>query len=186
MKILLIRHGESRHNARLEENKDSVLTRRGKLQAKYLGMRLKKQKISAIYTSNLLRSKETGEIISKIIKVPIKGHFEELAEYQTRNLKSPAFRLFNKRMNKLKKFLKQISKDRKKDKTILIIAHGITNRIIMGVLLQIPLKNLIRFRQHNASVNEIFWNEEYKDWVMLSMNDIGHLPRRIREEYGKS
>ena len=54
------------------------LTEKGRIQAKYLGNRLKKQSISEIYTSNLERSKQTAEIISKIIKVPIKENFEEL------------------------------------------------------------------------------------------------------------
>lgn len=180
MKIILVRHGESKHNAGLTEDENSSLTRKGQLQAKHLGMKLKKQKISAIYTSNLLRAKETGEIISKIIHVPIKGHFEELNEYRGKHLRSKLKILFNLRLKRLRKFLKKLAKDRKKNKTILIVVHGITNRIIIGTLLQIPLKNLMRFRQYNTGLSEIYWNEEYKNWIITSMNSMEHLPARIR------
>jgi len=180
MKIIFVRHGESKHNAKLTDELDSGLTRRGKTQAKYLGEKLKKQKISAVYTSNLLRAKETGKIISKIIKVPVKSTFEELDEYPSRNLRSRLKLLFNKRLGRLKKLLKKISKSKEKNKTILIIAHGITNKIIMGYLMQLPLrKQLLRFKQHNTGVNSISWNKEFNNWNLDYMNDITHLPKRL-------
>ena len=185
MKIIFVRHGESKHNAGLTEEKDVGLTGKGKIQAKHLGMRLKKQKISAIYTSNLLRAKETGEIISKIINVPVKGHFEELNEYSGKHLRSRLRILFNWRLKRLKKFLKKISKERGKNKTILIVVHGVTNRIIIGTFLQIPLRQMLRFRQHNAGLNVISWNKKYNNWEIDSFNDIEHLPGSIREAHKK-
>ncbi|OGJ13192.1 hypothetical protein A3K82_01290 [Candidatus Pacearchaeota archaeon RBG_19FT_COMBO_34_9] len=180
MKIIFVRHGESKHNAKLTLLGDSGLTKKGKAQAKYLGMRLKKQKISAIYTSNLLRAKETGEIISKIIKVPVKSTFEELNEYRSANLKSRLKLLSNARLKRLKKLLNKISKNKMKNKTILIIAHGVTNRIMIGHLLQIPLrKQLLRFKQHNTATNRISWNKDYNNWNLDYMNDIAHLPKRL-------
>jgi len=169
-------------NAKLTEDKDSALTKKGKLQAKHLGEKLKKQKtkISTIYTSNLLRAKETGEIISKIIKVPIKSNFEELNEYPGANLRSRLKLLFNSRLKRLKKLLNKISKDRLKDKTILIVAHGITNKIIIGHLVQIPLKkHLLRFKQHNTCINCLSWNKDFNNWNLDYMNDISHLPKKL-------
>lgn len=180
MKIIFVRHGESENNIRLSKDEDSGLTKRGKEQAKYLGIKLKEQNISMIYTSKLLRARETGEIISKIIKVPIRENLEELNEYPTKNLKSKFSTIFNKRLKKLKKFLKEISKDRDKDKTILIVAHGITNRIIMVYLLRMPLKKyLLLFWQHNTGLNRVSWNEKHKNWRMDRTNDISHLPKRL-------
>src|SRR3989344_209183 len=133
MKIILIRHGESEHNAKITLSRDSKLTKKGEIQAKHLGEKIKnkKIKIDKIYTSNLIRSKQTAEIISKIVKVPIKKNFEELNEYPSVNLKSFFVRLLNMRLVKLKRLLAEITKNRRKDKTILVVAHGITNRIIM-------------------------------------------------------
>jgi broad specificity phosphatase PhoE len=182
MKIIFVRHGESEHNAKHSEEENSGLTKKGEIQAKYLGMRLKKCKISSIYTSNLLRSKQTGEIISKIIKVPVKGRFEELDEYSSKNFRSVFTRTFNMRLKKLRKLLDKISKERKKDRTILIVAHGGTNRIIMGYFLQLPLKKqLLRFTQHNTGINSIDWNDDFKNWRMEHMNDIAHLPEKLRK-----
>jgi broad specificity phosphatase PhoE len=180
MKIIFVRHGESEHNAKLTDKEDSGLTKKGKKQAEYLGNKLKKQKISAIYTSNLLRSKETGEIISKIIKVPIKSTFEELNEYPSENLRSRLKILFNKRLRRLKKLLDKLSKEKEKEKNILIVAHGITNKIILGYLVQLPLrKQLLRFRQHNTGANSITWNKDFNNWGLDYMNDISHLPKRL-------
>ncbi|MFZ1971115.1 MAG: histidine phosphatase family protein [Candidatus Nanoarchaeia archaeon] len=183
MKIIFVRHGESESNVGLTKSEDSSLTKRGREQAKYLGIRLKEQNIYTIYTSKLLRARQTGEIISKIIRVPVKENLEELDEYPTKNLKSATSRVFNNRLRRLKKFLKKISEERDEDKTILIIAHGITNRIIMGYLLRMPLKKyLLHFWENNTGLNRVLWNKKFKNWRMDRTNDISHLPDRLVSE----
>jgi len=183
MRIIFVRHGESMKNAKLTDDKDSGLTKKGEVQAKYLGEWLKKQKISAVYSSNLLRAKETAEIISKIIKVPVKDNFEELNEYKSKILKSSFKRLFHDRLKRLKKLLDKISKEKEKNKTILIVAHGVTNKIIIGYLVQIPLKRqILRFRQHNTGMNSVSWNKDFENWNLDYMNDTSHLPTKLREE----
>lgn len=183
MKILLVRHGESEHNAGKTDDENSPLTKRGERQAEYLGKALKKQKIDIdyIYTSNLKRSKKTGEIISKIIEVPIKKSFEGLDEYPTRYLRKRLGGSFSLRLKRLKKFLKEIEKERDKDKTILMVAHGITNKIIVAQFIQIPLrKQLLRFSQHNTGLNILDWKKDWKNWSLRLMNDINHLPGDLR------
>ncbi len=181
MKIIFVRHGESKYNAKITDEKDVGLTRRGKMQAKHLGNSLKKEKISAIYTSNLLRAKETGEIISKIIKVPVKNTFEELDEYLSKHLKSKLKLLFNSRLKRLKKLMNKISKDKEKNKIILIVAHGVTNRIIIGYFLQIPLgRQLLRFKQHNTCINVLYWNNKFNNWNIECTNNTAHLSRKLR------
>jgi len=183
MRIIFVRHGQSMKNAKLTDDKNSKLTKKGKSQAEHLGEWLKKQKISAIYSSNLIRAKETAEIISKITKIKIKDTFDELNEYSSKNLRSGIKRLFNGRLNKLKKLLNKISKEKEKNKTILIVAHGITNKIIIGYLVQIPLKKqILRFKQHNTGMNSVSWNKDFQNWNLDYMNDISHLPNKLREE----
>lgn len=180
MRIIIVRHGESESNAGLTKSHNSNLTEKGRLQARHAGYGLRKQKISEIYTSDLLRARQTGEIISKIIKVPIKGNFEELNEYHNRNVKSGLIRLFSPRAMRLRKFLRKISDEREKDKTILIVAHANSNRIILSYLLQIPSKKqFFRLRQHNTAVNVLSWSKDYKNWALYHMNDITHLPRKL-------
>jgi broad specificity phosphatase PhoE len=184
MRIIFVRHGESEHNAGKSKGDDTPLTKKGRMQAELLGRTLKKQKISVIYTSNLLRAKQTGEIISKIIKVPVKASFEELNEYTTNHVKSRLKSLLSLRVRRLRKLISKLAKDRNKNKTILIVAHGITNRIMMGYLLQFPLKKqLLRFKQHNTCINSISWSKEFKNWAIEYLNNTSHLPKRLKEEY---
>ena len=183
MKILLVRHGESERNVGMNCNKDSPLTEKGEKQAEFLGKSLRKQKIDidSIYSSNLKRSKKTAKIISQITKIPIKKNSEGLDEYPSKYLRRKLSASFNSRVRQLKKFLKDISKDKEKDKTILIVAHGITNRIIIGYFLEIPLrKQLLRFKQHNTGLNILEWSEKYKNWRLEFLNDINHLPEVLK------
>ena len=181
MKIILVRHGESEHNAGLVQGLDTNLTKKGENQARRLGKKLKKEKISEIYTSNLKRAKQTARIISKEINVPVKEGFKELGEYSFKHLTSKLKGIFSARRKKLKIFLKEIIKNRERDKTILIVAHGRTNRIIMGSLLEIPIKKQLMFlQQHNTCVNLISWDNHYKNWVLESMNDLSHIPKELK------
>ncbi len=181
MKIILIRHGESESNVGINTRKNSPLTQRGKKQVEHLAERLKQYGISEIYCSNLIRAEQTAEIISKKIKVPIKGHFPELSEYSSKDLKNKFKTLFNLRLKKLKKLLKDISKQKKEEKVILISSHGVANRIIIGYLLKIPLsRKLLRLTQDNACINFLSWNKEHKNWSLWSVNDSEHLPKKLR------
>ena len=113
----------------------------------------------------------------------ISGHFDEFNEYSGHILKSQLKIMFSPRIKKLKKLLSELSKEKEKNETILIVAHGITNRIIIGHFLEIPLKRqLLFFRQHNTCINSLFWDKEHGNWGMYCMNDISHLPDKLKEE----
>jgi broad specificity phosphatase PhoE len=71
MLIYLIRHGD-----RLQEMGDPGLTKIGKQQANKVAAYLKDKKIDIVYSSPLLRTKQTAEIITKHIGVPLE--FDEL------------------------------------------------------------------------------------------------------------
>lgn len=71
MLIYLIRHGD-----RLQETGDPGLTELGKQQANKVVVYLKDKQIDIVYSSPLLRTKQTAEIITKHIGVPLE--FDEL------------------------------------------------------------------------------------------------------------
>jgi len=71
MLVYLIRHGD-----RLQEMGDPGLTELGKQQANKVAVYLKDKEIDIVYSSPLLRTKQTAEIISKHIGVPLE--FNEL------------------------------------------------------------------------------------------------------------
>ena len=63
MEIIFIRHTEKE-----EVGEDPYLTKRGIKQAKHLANRLKKEKFSEFYCSDMNRAKQTSEIVSKILR----------------------------------------------------------------------------------------------------------------------
>lgn len=75
MKIFITRHGETEYslNNIVCGSTDSVLTDKGREQARRLADNIKdcNMRIDVIYTSPLVRARETAEIISKANSVPI-------------------------------------------------------------------------------------------------------------------
>lgn len=73
MILYVARHGQTKWNV---ENKvlgrtDVSLDEIGKKQATKLANSLKNESVSCIYTSPLVRAKETAEIVSQVIKAPV-------------------------------------------------------------------------------------------------------------------
>jgi probable phosphoglycerate mutase len=84
MKLVLIRHGESLANAegRLQGHLDIPLSDRGRRQAERLGERLASLGVGALYTSTLLRAKETAEMVATRLGLTL----EERAALMERNV----------------------------------------------------------------------------------------------------
>ena len=85
----------------------------------------------------------------------------------------------------LKNFLKRITKNPTSEKKVLIVAHGNTNRLILSILLELGLKNLVRFGQLETAINKVYWLDSFKNWRLTLWNDIHHLPKRLlsKERY---
>ena len=73
MRILLLRHGQSEANKEhiIQGHMDSPLSDLGRDQAKNVGKKLLDSEITfdAVYSSDLIRAKETAKIITKILGV---------------------------------------------------------------------------------------------------------------------
>ena len=81
MRLTFVRHAEKG-----KVGEDPFLTKKGVKQAKHLAKRLKKERFDEFYCSNLNRSKQTAEIISK--KIGLKPKIEKaLNEFQVEVLK---------------------------------------------------------------------------------------------------
>ncbi|MEW6087899.1 MAG: histidine phosphatase family protein [bacterium] len=81
MKIYLIRHGESVLNGRnvIQGQSDPPLSKTGVDQVELLAKSLTKEKFNFLYTSELMRAKQTAEVLSKDLGLPISFH-KDLAE----------------------------------------------------------------------------------------------------------
>ncbi|MBU1159872.1 class I tRNA ligase family protein, partial [Patescibacteria group bacterium] len=156
-KIFLVRHGDSENNKKqilnsLPEKEKFHLTESGIGQINYLADKIKNEKIDAIFSSPLLRTKETAEIISK--KLGIEIIFDErireldLGEMNGRSGDDLAA-IHPTRQSRLKKtkmgvesgehlktrmenFLDEINKNYK-NKNIVIVSHGDPIQMFFGI-----------------------------------------------------
>jgi isoleucyl-tRNA synthetase len=158
-RYLILRHGESEMNVKdilistLPEKVPCTLTEKGKEQILKVAKKLKKEKIDLIISSDLLRTKQTAEIVAKEIGAKIIfdkklrdikfGIFEgkSLREYHSfwksyneRFIKSPpGGENYNQVKARMYNFLKSIDK-KYTDKTILIISHQRPLAMLEGAL----------------------------------------------------
>ncbi len=71
--IILVRHGESTANTNrvcVSSTEGAPLTTVGRREARITASELNKLKISALYTSPVLRARQTAQIISNVVRVP--------------------------------------------------------------------------------------------------------------------
>lgn len=182
MEIVFVRHGE-----KIKEEGDLGLSENGITQAKNLAKKLSKEKFDEIYSSNLNRAKETAKFVSEKIKLnPIID--ESLNEFESNLLKINEENWDKEsrtHYNNLKKFLFNFTNRADEDKRILIVAHGITNRLILAIMLELELKNLIRFRLLETGISEIYWMPKFGNWRLKYWNDVSHQPRELVEGKNK-
>ncbi len=177
MQITFTRHAEKE-----KTGEDPFLTKKGIKQAKHLSKRLKKERFNEFYSSDLNRTKQTAKIISRKIRInpKIEKSLNEFkSEILTKN-KTKWSKEEKSHYNKLTAFLKKILKNPQDKKSILIIAHGITNRIILSYLLNLKLKTTLPFRQSEGAINSIYWADKFKNWRLTIWNDNNHIPKKLR------
>ena len=74
MIIYFVRHGESEGNKKgLHQGPEVPLSEEGIKQAQTLAERLKKHRIDVIYSSSMIRAKQTAKIISDKLKIPVES-----------------------------------------------------------------------------------------------------------------
>lgn len=72
--IIFVRHGESTCNTQhicVSGTRGAPLTALGKKGARATASELKKLKVSAVYTSPVLRARQTAQIISNAVRIPV-------------------------------------------------------------------------------------------------------------------
>ncbi|MHA1125312.1 MAG: histidine phosphatase family protein [Candidatus Heimdallarchaeota archaeon] len=199
MQILLVRHGESTGNLnRIFQGQGAFpLTNKGKIQAVLAAKEIKDNftSICCIYSSDLVRAKESTEIISNILDIKditydqrLREHncgvlegkvfSEELKEkYLTPGMKDHDLRIpegesrneMNKRIRE--SFEEIVTKTNKKD-TVMIITHGgVLGRLLKTILNLVPEdKNF-----ENCKVNLIERKTKTDNWKLLLCNGENYL-----------
>lgn len=198
-RLYLVRHGETVWNesGKFQGHSDIALSAKGKEQAQKLAKALAQEKISAIYASDLMRARETAEIIAAPHGLPVNvvpalreidfGAWEGLtyAEIKERFpeslmawIRRPGSQLIpeGESFARLKARAYGATVElvrRHPGETILFVTHGGTIRAIICGALGLELDFAFAFQQDNTAVNIIdFYGERA---VLALLNDTSHL-----------
>jgi broad specificity phosphatase PhoE len=187
MKLILIRHGETIENIRgiLQGHLPGKLSKNGIEQAKRLALRLEKEKIDAIYSSDLARAADTAKEIAKFHQgIPIK-FAKELRE---RNLKEDSGKKKEERQfssdsdhyesgesmkKRAKKILDKAYKKYSKG-TVLFVAHNGINNMLLRIILHKQDDKWENLKNTSVSIFEI--NEDKNNKIHL-LNCVKHLEK---------
>lgn len=198
-RVILVRHGQTLWNveAKYQGHSDIALTSSGLEQAELVAKRLAKEKVAAVYASDLSRAFKTAEIIAVKHNLPVTalsdlreikfGEWEGLTYGNIYN-KWPEVmdKLFTKpdeteipggeTFRELKEraslsIEKLIAKH--PDETIIVVSHGGTIRTLICAALNIHLNYLWSLRQDNTAVNIIDYYENRA--IIALLNDTHHL-----------
>lgn len=198
-KLIIIRHGKTswNHERRYQGQTDIKLNDEGIKQAYKLKQRLENEKITAIYSSDLIRAQETAAIIAKPhnLKVQINKEFREMhfgdwegltfneveKKYPTQAqawlLKPHELKIENgesfilvrdRALKELKNVFQLYPQG-----NIILVGHGGVNAALICGLLGKPLADIWNYMQKNTAITTL---ERKEGKINLSLsNDYSHL-----------
>ena len=197
--IIIVRHGETEWNIAgiRQGHLDSRLTSKGIAQAKALAARLKREKFTALYSSDLGRAVQTAREISIVT-----GH-EIVTDARLRERHLGIFQGLNadeitEKYPEERRMLRTMGPDyvipggesmrqqvernvaildelahRHVGETVVVMTHGGVVSGFFRHTLSIPLEAPRRFEFVNAGLN-VFTHEE-GNWLLLTWGDVSHL-----------
>lgn len=185
--ICLVRHGQTDWNAlgKLQGQTDIPLNELGNIQARQCGEFLSKDDWNVIITSPLKRARETADIISHYIEVPVIEKMEFIeknfgeAEGMTAAERKSAVRdkdypgqenqesLRNRLMNGLQEIQKEYP-----EKKVILVAHGAVIHFILRLMSNESIVSN-EMRLFNACLSTIRF--EVDSWIIDDFNQVNHL-----------
>lgn len=209
MNIYLIRHG--RQSSQLC-NVDVNLAVEGREQAKLLGKRMSNFGIDALYASDLVRAKETAEIMNPYLgglKCQIRSELREIdfgkmtgnsdeynnmafADFKkkrtelTEDLAFPGGECGQDVVNRAKKILEEIIHTGKRN--VVVVTHGGVIRSLVTDILGMPQSQKLLFAVslENTSMTQLRYDRDYQRFYLERFNDFSHLeqtPNLLRREW---
>jgi broad specificity phosphatase PhoE len=177
MKLILVRHGETEWNVkhRIQGESDISLNKKGRKQAKRVGLLLKKEPVDIIYCSPARRARQTAAEIRRFHRVPVIysslikernfGKFEGMHRDEFRKIREesglpaylyrpPGGENYADVQKRVKKVLSTIMK-KHGSHTLVAVSHGGVIRTLVTVLAKKPLASVYDLEYHNASVSII-------------------------------
>jgi len=199
-RLLLVRHGKTEgEGSRYYGHIDIGLSQEGVKQVEILRGRLAAENLNTVYSSDLKRAFDTAEIIAaahKLKVIPCSDlreldfgeladmTFEEMKERyhgatkflsgQDLDMSAPGGESLRQMSVRIKRFVAEVQKQ-PAERTLLVVAHGGSLKVLLCILLGIGLKHWWQFRIEPASLTVV---ETYsKGSVLCLLNDTSHLER---------
>ena len=184
--LILVRHGETEWNSdkRIQGSVDVPLSEAGRAQAVALARALAEEGLrpDLIYTSDLQRSSETGRIVAgrlDVSDIRVSPLLRELdcGEWEGRlieDLRQNEPALYEAWLDdpakplpggesvlqlraRAERFFRENAGDLAACPRVLIVAHGLMNRMILSLLLKLDPQQSRYFSQDNTAVNVFAW-----------------------------
>ena len=201
LRIYLARHGETDWNVerRLQGGIDTALNSTGRKQAAKLAERLKGIRLDAVYSSTLSRSRDTAEIVRGNIPLKSLAGLSErrIGKFEGKKLdkiSDPATALeYPKRSRdpddeldggeSLNQFYERVRttiefiRSQHSSGAILIVAHAITNQMILRAIFNLTLQQAISIRQANDALYliELDAGNAPRLWKLITETNLGDL-----------
>lgn len=195
MDLLLIRHGQSKGNANdiVQGHLDEGLSELGLEQANNLSRFFNPGDLTAIYSSDLGRAKQTAEPTSKKLNLKInldpdlreagfgiwegmtfaevkENYKEEYSNWHKNYYVRPHwFESFESHQNKIRKAIEKILSSHKTEDKIAIFCHGGSIKTQVGFFKKLNGEELTKISILNCSLTGITYNssKKYEDGTML-------------------
>jgi len=187
MRLILVRHGETEENKKgiLQGHLPGKLTEQGIEQTKKLALRLRDEKIDAIYSSDLTRASDTAKEIAKYhSNVPL-FFVEELREKNQGSLTGKFFKEvdWSKPRDTEKKEVmavraKKILDDaykKYKGKTVVFVSHGALIRVLTTIIMNKHLDKINELEEPLNTGLSIFEIKEDNNHKIVLINCGKHL-----------
>lgn len=187
--IYLVRHGQYNPDAPSPDALEGGLSKLGKQQAQKTTKALQAFPITAIHCSTLRRAAETADILAMA--------FPEMKVNRTRRLWESIPHVSENMREHFKGFLpdqlkKQSEQSQKafdyyfkptkgKDKHEILVAHGNLIRYFVCRALRVDPAAWLHMDCHNCGISRIRINE-FGETFLISYNDTGHLPPKLRTD----
>jgi len=201
-RVYLIRHGETANAGQICFNGhfDVDLSQAGREQIRLISESLKNHPIHSVYSSDLKRTRFSAEIIAEAHGLKPIAH-EELrelcfGEWEGLSVKEVNRKYPDELENRLKNIetfsvkggetfhqlqarvipkFEEIIANHPHD-TIVIAVHGGVNRVILGHLLGIPIKNIFRIQQEYGAINVLQFYDDNNAVAELIGGTHHHIP----------
>ena len=202
VRVILVRHGETEGNRLrlfLGGNSDTALNEKGKRQAESLALRLKSEKIQAIYSSPLRRTLDTAQAIARYHRMEV-GIEPELTELNLGELEGTPVADLGKTFDELLitgpqdeelprapggESLREVQQrawsaiqrlvSQYPDGAIVIVSHYFTILTIICSVLNLPLPQMVRLKLEIGSISTLIFNENTPR--LTHLNDTCHLTK---------